>query len=198
MDPTTMQSDFIERLCHTHEGQLHQYLAQMVGSAEVARELAQDSFAEIYRSYRPEQVQFPRALLFRVATNFALMHLRRRRLGRALPAGEPRNLEPALDEVGHRIGPDGELSGVQLGDHIARAVKALPPNLRYVFVMAHVAGRTRKEIAAAVGTSEKRVDKRMTAALRKCREHLLSLGINLTDIVGLVAVLPVAYILNVN
>lgn len=199
MDPTTtMQSDFIERLCRTHEGQLQNYLTQMVGSPEIARELAQDSFAKLYQSYRPDQLFFPRALLFRVATNFALMHLRRRRLEHARLGGEPLDLALALGEVDHRIGPEGELSAAQLGDHLAGAIKALPLNLRTVFVMAHLQGQPRKTIAAEMGISEKRVDKRMTKALKKCREHLLTHGINLTEVLGLMTLVPFAWALSVH
>jgi RNA polymerase sigma-70 factor (ECF subfamily) len=197
MDPTTIQSDFIERFCRAHGGQLENYLTQMVGSPELARELAQDSFERIQKTYRPEQVLYPRALLFKVATNFALMHLRRRRLECALIA-EVQGIEQAEEEADCRIGPDRDANMAQLGEHLARAIKALRPSLRGVFVMAHMEGRPRKEIAMALGLSEKRLDKRMTAALRKCREHLLSNGIDLTDLLGLATMLPFACMIGVN
>ena len=197
MDPTTMQADYIERLSCAHGAQLQNYLSEIVGSPEIARELAEDSFAQVRRTYRPEEVSYPRAVLFNVATNFALMHLRRRRLERILTGGAP-GVETAQEVSDHRISLGHEASAAQLGEHLAVAVKALRPNLRQVFVMAHVEGRPRKEIAVALGISERRLDKRMTAGLRKCREHLLSHGIDLTDIVGVIAVLPLACILGVN
>ncbi|MGH8300789.1 MAG: sigma factor-like helix-turn-helix DNA-binding protein [Steroidobacteraceae bacterium] len=43
-------------------------------------------------------------------------------------------------------------------------------------------GKPRKEIAAALGISEKRVDKRMTKALRACRERLSSQGIDVAEV----------------
>lgn len=199
MDPTTtMQGDFIGRLCRTHEGQLQNCITQIVGSPEIARELVQDSFARIYESYRPEQFLFPRALLFHVATNFALMHLRRRRLERSLLGGVARHIELALEDPDHHTGPEGKLIAAQLGEHLARAIKALRPNLREVFVMAHVEGRCRKEIATAIGISEKCVDKRMTVALRKCREELITLGIDLTEVLGLVTLVPFVWALSIH
>ena len=51
--------------------------------------------------YRPEQVMFPRAMLFKVATNFALMHLRRRRLENAMITGSA-GMEEVPDQ---RMGP---------------------------------------------------------------------------------------------
>jgi RNA polymerase sigma factor (sigma-70 family) len=170
--------EFVERLCRTHEAQLLAYLTQMLGRPDIAREVAQDTFEKMHRMYRPDQVMFPRAMLFKVATNFALMHLRRRRLESAMIQGSA-----GMEEVpDHRMGPDRQAMADQIGQHLANVIKELRPNLRKVFVMAHVQGKPRKEIAAALGISEKRVDKRMTKALKACRERLCSQGIDLAEV----------------
>lgn len=171
--------EFIERLCRTHEAQLLAYLTQMLGRPELAREVAQDTFERVHRMYRPEQVMFPRAMLFKVATNFALMHLRRRRLESAMIMGSA-GMEEVADEQG--MGPDRQAMADEIGQHLANVIKELRPNLRNVFVMAHIQGKPRKEIAAVLGISEKRVDKRMTKALRTCRERLCSQGIDLAEV----------------
>ncbi len=171
--------EFIERLCRTHEAQLLAYLTQMLGRPEIAREVAQDTFERMHRMYRPEQVMFPRAMLFKVATNFALMHLRRRRLENAMITGSA-GMEDVPDQ---RVGPDRQAMADEIGKHLANVIKDLRPNLRRVFVMAHVQGKPRKEIAVALGISEKRVDKRMTKALRACRDRLSSQGIDLAEVV---------------
>ena len=169
---------FIERLCRMHEAALLAYLSQMLGRPELAREVAQDTFERVHRMYRPEQVMFPRAMLFKVATNFALMHLRRRRLESAMIIGSA-----GMEEVpDHRLGPDRQAMADQIGHHLTIVIKGLRPNLRNVFVMAHVQGKPRKEIAAALGISEKRVDKRMTQALKVCRDRLSSQGIDLAEV----------------
>ncbi|MBW4051920.1 MAG: RNA polymerase sigma factor [Proteobacteria bacterium] len=171
--------EFIERLCRAHEAQLLAYLTQMLGRPELAREVAQDTFERVHRIYRPEQVMFPRAMLFKVATNFALMHLRRRRLENAMITGSA-GMEEVPDE--QRMGPDRQAMADEIGKHLTNVIKALRPTLRNVFVMAHVQGKPRREIAAALGISEKRVDKRMTKALRACRERLSSQGIDLAEV----------------
>ena len=170
--------EFVERLCRTHEAQLLAYLTQMLGRPDIAREVAQDAFEKMHRMYRPDQVLFPRAMLFKVATNFALMHLRRRRLESAMIMGSA-----GMEEVpDHRLGPDRQAMVEQIGQHLTNVIKGLRPNLRKVFVMAHVQGKPRKEIAAALGISEKRVDKRMTKALKACRDRLSSQGIDLAEV----------------
>jgi RNA polymerase sigma factor (sigma-70 family) len=60
-----------------------------------------------------------------------------------------------------------------------QTIKELPANLRTVLVMAHVQGIPRKDIAEQLGISLKRVDKRMTKALRTLRERMESFGIDL-------------------
>jgi len=170
--------EFVERLCRTHEAQLLAYLTQMLGRPELAREVAQDTFEQLHRAYRPEQVMFPRAMLFKVATNFALMHLRRRRLESTMITGSA-GMEEIPDQ---RLGPDRQAMADQIGQHLANVIRGLRPNLRNVFVMAHVQGKPRREIAAALGITEKRVDKRMTKALKACRERLSSHGIDLAEV----------------
>jgi len=170
--------EFVERLCRTHEAQLLAYLTQMLGRPDIAREVAQDTFEKVHKMYRPEQVIFPRAMLFKVATNFALMHLRRRRLEHAMITGAA-----GMEEVpDHRMGPDRQAMAAEIRQHLSTVIKELRPNLRNVFVMAHVQGKPRKEIAASLGISEKRVDKRMTQALKACRDRLCSQGIDLGEV----------------
>jgi RNA polymerase sigma factor (sigma-70 family) len=177
---TTIQGDFLEHFCRATEGQLEAYLAQMVGSADIARQLVKDSFARV-RLSRLEQAVFPRAALFSVATNVALLHLRRRRAGRTA-------LEPAMDfeeermTRSDRVGQNRHLSADEFGASLAIAIKALRLSHRKVFVMAHVQGLPRREIAAVVGISEARLDKRMTKALKAVRGHLGARGIDPMDI----------------
>ena len=71
------REELVEQLCRAHEAQLLQYLTRMLGQPEVAREVVQDTYERIHKLYKPEDVMFPRAMLFKIATNFALMRLRR-------------------------------------------------------------------------------------------------------------------------
>lgn len=55
---------------------------------------------------------------------------------------------------------------------VADVVKRQPMPLRKVFVMAHVQRRARDEIAAELHISARCVDRRLTKALRACRDRL--------------------------
>lgn len=173
--PMTIETGFIERLCRTYQADLISYLTQLLGRQELAREVARAAFVKLHDVYRPDEIQFPRAVLFKLATDSALTYLRRRRreiLGIA-------DIEEAPNDSPHT---NRRAAADQIGQHLSTVIKELRPPLRTVFVMAHVQGKPRKDIAAALGISETRVDKRLTKALTKCRERLASLSIDLTDI----------------
>ena len=53
---------------------------------------------------------------------------------------------------------------------VLAAIESLPLRLRKVFEM-HLEGKSREEIAAALRISVKRVDARLTKALRVCRKR---------------------------
>lgn len=176
----TIQSGFIDELRRAYQAPLVRYLTEVLGSPELARDAAQDSFEKVHKLYRPDQLIFPRVTLFGIATAFALAQLRRRRIERLAEAADTENTKELLD---HDVPPvDCQALAVRIGQHLATAIKELRPGLRKVFVMAHVQGKSRQEIAAELGVSEKRVDKRMTRALRLCRERLASQGVHLTDV----------------
>lgn len=97
-----------------------------------------------------------------------------------------------------RVRQDRQLTPDGYGASLAIAIKALRLSHRKVFVMAHVEGKPRKKIAAELGISEARVDKRMTKALKAVRDHLSARGIDPADMFALVAMLPLACLLSVH
>lgn len=57
-------------------------------------------------------------------------------------------------------------------DQVAAAILVLPLRLRRPFVMAHVEGKSREEIATQLRISTRCVERRLTRALVRCREQL--------------------------
>ncbi len=175
------QTGAIQDVCRAHEAQLAEYLTRMVGSPEVARKVSQVTFAHVQERYAHRRVLFPRALLFKIATLIAVTYLQRRRLASAADLGALTVDESAIggaggDEAGQPSDPE------RIGPCLAEAIKGLRPSLRQVFVMAHVEGKCRNELVAALAISERCLDKRLAKALRACRERLLARGIDLVEI----------------
>jgi len=173
--PSGRHEDFVEQLCRAHEAQLLLYLTRMLGHADLAREVAQDTYEKLHKMYRPDEVMFPRAMLFKTATNFALMRLRRARLENSIITGSA-----GMDEVPDEAAPpERRAIADEINERLAQIIKELPPSLRKAFVMAHIQGKAGKEIADQLGISLKGIDKRMTRALKTCRERLAAVGIDL-------------------
>ena len=97
------RDELVEELCRAHEPQLLVYLTRMLGRADVAREVIQDTYERIHKLYRPEDVMFPRAMLYKIATNFALMRLRRARLESKIITGS-QGMEKVPDEAASPCG----------------------------------------------------------------------------------------------
>lgn len=185
-----VQAGFVEWLCLAHESHLVNHLTRMLGNHEQARDVAQESFAALLVAYAPEKVQFPRAALFKIATRFALMRLRRRRREHRY-WGVRVDLDDIKELVPDDRAPpaDREVMAEQIRDRLAATIEEMQPAYRRVLVMALMQGKSRKEIAAAVGASEKRVAKRMAKAIRVCRAGLTAAGMRLTDVLSIAAVL---------
>jgi DNA-directed RNA polymerase specialized sigma24 family protein len=66
-------------------------------------------------------------------------------------------------------------------EQVAAAIIQLRPHLRAAFVMVQVLRRSRYEVAATLGISERRLDRRLTKALSACRARLVSQGIDARD-----------------
>lgn len=157
MESPTRQSDFVHWLSRLYREPLLTYLTQLLGRTELAREVGQDTFAKLPTPCELERVHFPRALLFRVATNLALIHLRHQSVEGAFRVGPD-----AMEKVpGHRMNPHGQAMSDEIGRQLATVIQGLRPSLRKVLVIAHVHG--------------------MTAALRQCRERLAARGIDLAE-----------------
>jgi RNA polymerase sigma-70 factor (ECF subfamily) len=69
-----------EQLVSTYEAPLARYLFGMVGDVETARDLTQETLLSAFRALDHTHVVNLSAWLYRIATNEALAHLRRRRL----------------------------------------------------------------------------------------------------------------------
>jgi RNA polymerase sigma-70 factor (ECF subfamily) len=112
--------------------------------------------------------------LYRIATNEALMELRRARP------------QVPLDDVAETLGPDDVPRQLQawpadpaslaldheLSEQLERALQSLPEGMRAVFVLRELQGLSTEETAAALGLGESAVKVRLHRARLRLREVL--------------------------
>ncbi|HSJ58808.1 MAG TPA: RNA polymerase sigma factor [Anaerolineae bacterium] len=149
------------RLFRDYHGDIHAYLCRLTGDVQLAEDLAQDTFVKAYRALgRLPASANRRAWLYRIATNTALDHLRRRRLISWLPLFED-DRHPAADTSFQ----DASLESVAVQRTLARLV----PRYRVPLLLFACQGLSTAEIARVLRISPGAVKTRLFRAREKFR-----------------------------
>jgi len=130
-----------------HGPALLRYLRRLVADSAAAEDLMQDTFERAVRATRVPEPTDLRPWLYRIATNLAVYHLRRRRRFAFLPFSG--------NEGEERTPFDAE------GDLVRRALRAIPAEQAAVLVLRLHERFSRAEIAQLIGVSERTVKERL-------------------------------------
>lgn len=164
------------QLVEEHAGKIYRLALRLMGNEADAEDVLQETFLSAFKSIdRFEARSSLSTWLYRIASNAALMRLRRK---------EPEQV--SVDEPLER--DDGELVPRQLFDfcclpeedllrdearaELNRAIEELPPSLRSVFVLRDIEGLSTEETAEALDLSVSAVKSRLMRARLKLRERL--------------------------
>lgn len=142
-----------EALVRRHQVSLYNFCLRMLGQAEDAADVAQETFVQLYSHLGRLDEREPIApWLFRVARNRCIDVIRRRR---TVPLGapdeaaedspEPADVEPLPDELVERA---------DLQRLLSRAIADLPPAYAEVVALRYAGDRSFAEIAAILGCDE--------------------------------------------
>ena len=155
---------------------LQSYLSRFFHSTHDIEDVLQDAYIRAVEAEKVNQIQKPKAFLYKVCKNLAINHCNR-----------------AAQKLTHYIEDFEELyvldSAVSLDNQIEQetrfvlfcdAVKLLPPQCRSVFVLKKVYGFSSKEIAKRLSISVSTVDKHLAKGMVICRNHLERKGYNFT------------------
>lgn len=163
---TQGDADAFEHLFRQFQGQVFAWIVRIVRDRGVAEDLTIETFWRIYRArarFRPEG-NF-RAWAYRIATNLALNHLRRRHLEDELP-----------EDLAQPSSPDAAALR-EASERIQHAVRRLPAKLQVVVMLALVEERSYQEIAEALGIAVGTVKSRVFRAVRILRRELERMGV---------------------
>jgi RNA polymerase sigma-70 factor (ECF subfamily) len=157
-------------LVERHQERIFAVCRRLLFDAEEARDAAQEVFLRAYRtagSFRPQGQVF--TWLYRIAVNYCLNRLRRRRLARFVPllgSGEEPEAGAVHEPADPRPGAGAVAESRERWQALRRAIARLPPGQRAVLVLAKFEGLAQREIAAALGISEGAVESRLVRAMR--------------------------------
>lgn len=151
-----------------YENALLTVARRMTGNREIARDMVQETYADMLSGDRWRSVQNPRAYAMRALKNYALTFLQR---ARVVPIDLIANMEtlPLVD-----LGPDAHdvLSAKQKRDLLLKAIEALPPKCRQVVKLRRLREMPQREIAKHLGIAESSVEKHLARGMRLIADYL--------------------------
>jgi RNA polymerase sigma-70 factor (ECF subfamily) len=156
-----------------HRAALHKYLRKFTSGGEDVEDLVQEAYVRICAMPDGQEVDSPRALLFRIARNLAVDRARQR-LKHA--TDDVADFEP-LNVSSTEAEPDEQVDLSRRFESFCAAVDSLPPLCRRVFVLRKVYQLSHDEIARVLGLSHSTIEKHVSKGLVRCRDRLRSLGL---------------------
>jgi len=162
------EADAFEDLFRQYQGRVFAWIVRIVRDRGVAEDLTIETFWRIYRArhrFRPDG-NFS-AWAYRIATNRAINHLRRR---------HSRSEVPLPDDLAQPVSGDVNVQQ-ELGRQIQLAVRTLPAKLQMIVMLALVEERPYQEVAEALGIAVGTVKSRVFRAVRRLRKRLQQMGV---------------------
>ena len=156
------KEDF-DRLYRNSYPRVYRTLAAILSDPEAAEDCTQDAFVQAFQAWKRWRPDAPaEAWVHRIAVNRAISYRRSAKL---------RGLGEIVRRLGRPSSP-ADPAEVAASSDVLNALRALPPRLSAAIVLRHYHGYNNREIAAALGVSERTVGTRLRQAGEKLRALL--------------------------
>ena len=167
------------RLIDIYSSSIYRLGLKMLGNPQEAEDVLQNTFLNALTHLSSFEGRSSLATwLYRIATNEALMLIRKRKpevsLEQEAPAGEAESMEDIKPTVFADWSglPEDELLSVEGRNILDTAIRSLPETLRLVFILRDIEGLSIKETADALNLTETNVKTRLLRARMHLREQL--------------------------
>ncbi len=142
-----------EALVRKHQSRAWRAARNLVGNDEDAADLAQEAFVRVFRNLAGFDFQHGfTTWLYRIVTNLAIDHLRRRRPVWSTAAQGDDEGEQELHDT--RVGqPGAELERNELAQEVKACMDSLAPHFQSVLMLREIEGLPCNEIARIVGAT---------------------------------------------
>ena len=166
------------RLVEAYSGVIYRLVVKMLGNPQDAEDALQETFLKAFRGLPNFDGRSSLSTwLYRIATNEALMMLRKRKV-QFVSIDEPLDTDEVeqapLEIVDWCCLPETELLSAEARRHLDQAIESLSPNLRVVFLLRDIEGLSTQETAQVLNLSETAVKTRLSRARLVLREQLSS------------------------
>jgi RNA polymerase sigma-70 factor (ECF subfamily) len=164
------------RLVETYYELIYRLAYKMLNDPQEAEDILQETFLKAYRYIDGFDGRSSLSTwLYRIATNEALMSLRRKKLDTV-------SMDETLDTMEGEVEPvqivdwcclpEAELMSAEAQARLNQAIEQLPATLRVVFVLRDIQGLSTREVAEVLSLSETAVKTRLSRARLRLREDL--------------------------
>jgi RNA polymerase sigma-70 factor (ECF subfamily) len=152
---------------------IYNYVLRMVGDADRAADITQDTFIKAYRKLDTvTDAASTRSWLYRIATNTAIDDMRRRRMVSPMGDDAPAYANRADD----RPGPEAQVMAATLDERVQRALSTLRPNHRQCLLLSDLEDMSAQQIAEVMGLSYAAVRTLLCRARGEMRRALAAEG----------------------
>src|SRR4030066_1049362 len=164
------------RLVNAYSSKIYRLAIKMLNQQQDAEDVLQETFLKAYRGLKSFDGRSKVSTwLFRIATNEALMVLRRKHPD-FLSIDEPVETEDGEQEPVQIIDwcclPENEFLSEESKARLDAAVQKLPESLRVVFLLRYINDLSTHETAEVLGLSDTAVKTRLSRARLRLREEL--------------------------
>lgn len=153
------------------------FLAARTRCMATAEDLLQDLYLKVAAVAADDgDVRAPSALLYRMATNLLVDHVRSAQRSSKRSADWRRETRSSIgdEEVSSELAADEAVISRERVRLLAEAVAALPPQMGKAFRLHKLEGLSQKETAQAMGVSVKMIEQHIQAAVRQLSQRLRS------------------------
>lgn len=162
-----------DRIFTEYSAPIYNYALRMVGDADRAADIAQDTFIKAYRKLDTlTESSSTRSWLYRIATNTAIDEMRRRRhVAAGLEDDHP------LEQADGGPGPETQVMSGLMDERINRALLRLKPNHRQCLILSDVEDMSAVQIGEVMGMSNGAVRVLLCRARGEMRRLLAAEGL---------------------
>jgi len=162
-EDTCNQSTF-RKLYETHSDALRNFIYYKIGDTGFAEDTVQESYIRLWKKCTNVPFEKAKSFLFTVANNLLLDRVKHKKVQVKFLAFAPKQTS--------NQSPEFLLEEQEFKEKLEAVISSLPDLQRTVFLMNRIDKMKYREIAEALGISQKAVEKRMHKALQIIRAKI--------------------------
>ena len=143
---------------------LRNFAYYKTGDADVADDVAQETFSKIWEKRETIKKETMKSLAFTIASNLCKNKFEHQRVVLEFAS--------SFKPVGNEISPEFEMEMNEFNEQLKKAINGLNEKNKVVFLMNRIDGFTYAEIAKSLELSVKAIEKRMKNALYELKKSI--------------------------